>query len=544
MSRNRRFSSFAVFCAAYATGGLGSFLGAADISWNNPAGGSFLSAENWNPAVIPGPNDRAIFNLGATYVLSSGVGSLMTVSNDRMLIGNDNVRFVMGPASASYSLTGTGDSVIVGDLSGQVATLSIGQGTTNVMGGVLRSKDAVVGNLPGSSGAVTMAGTNFFGTNADWTVDGTLYFGRGGHGSFSAFVRSSLRATNLVLGAEPGASGQFAAGPGAFVSIDVTQDVFVGGSVAGPGGTGGFSITGGGTVVDATFGGTFHVYENGVAKFDGARATTFNHLDVAGGKVEMVGMGSPRVNGDISVSNGGSLILALDTASTPDNLTIAGGKVTAATGLISYSGAGAIGAPAAGIAGQSPSIYNGTASFAGPLYLGGNASGPGGPGEYVGNVTASSVRLWPQGNFLGGYSITAPGGVINGGSIGSASLTSTGDVTTINGNYTQNNDGHLFIRLGTAAADQSDRLAITGSAALDGVLDLLLINPPSTDSFTILTAPGGVSGQWDNAIGTIAVDGFTYEVRYLPTSVQLALIPEPSVAAIATALIVSRYRRR
>jgi hypothetical protein len=151
--------------------------------------------------------------------------------------------------------------------------------------------------------------------------------------------------------------------------------------------------------------------------------------------------------------------------------------------------------------------------------------------------------LWREGEFFGGYSITAPGGVYNNGAIGGNTLSTDGDVTTIVGDYTQENDGHLFIRIGAGPTGAgSDRLAVTGEANLDGMIDLLLINPPTATSFTILTAPAGVTGRWDNANTSVLVDGHRYMVNYLPTSVQLSLVPEPAAIAIAAAFFFRRRR--
>ena len=44
------------------------------IQWNNPAGGSFETAANWDPQMVPGTNDTALFGLANPYLIDVGTG--------------------------------------------------------------------------------------------------------------------------------------------------------------------------------------------------------------------------------------------------------------------------------------------------------------------------------------------------------------------------------------------------------------------------------------------------------------------------------------
>jgi hypothetical protein len=93
---------------------------------------------------------------------------------------------------------------------------------------------------------------------------------------------------------------------------------------------------------------------------------------------------------------------------------------------------------------------------------------------------------------------------------------------TINGNYVQGPAGALAIELGgLLPGSQHDQLAITGSATLDGALNVSLINgfvPADNNTFKIMQS-GSVSGTF--ATVNIPVTSPTLLTDYLATSVNL-----------------------
>jgi hypothetical protein len=93
-------------------------------------------------------------------------------------------------------------------------------------------------------------------------------------------------------------------------------------------------------------------------------------------------------------------------------------------------------------------------------------------------------------------------------------------VLTIVGNYTQAADGVLNIELGgLTPATEFDQLKVSGSATLDGTLDVSTINgfiPGSGDSFQVLTYVSR-TGEF----GTVNGNGQNYMVNNNPTNVTL-----------------------
>ncbi|MEA2709206.1 MAG: hypothetical protein QOF78_1807 [Phycisphaerales bacterium] len=125
-------------------------------------------------------------------------------------------------------------------------------------------------------------------------------------------------------------------------------------------------------------------------------------------------------------------------------------------------------------------------------------------------------------------------------------------ILSFTGAYSQASDGDLAIEIGgTTAGSQYDRLAVSGSASLDGLLHASLINgfvPSPADSFTILTASSR-SGVFSNAPTTVAAGDGLFDVSYTPTSVVLGNfhpVPEPGGLALlslcGTALLTRRRR--
>ena len=107
----------------------------------------------------------------------------------------------------------------------------------------------------------------------------------------------------------------------------------------------------------------------------------------------------------------------------------------------------------------------------------------------------------------GGGSVLGLGGTITGdGAIGgdlanSAATVAPGNspgTLTITGDFSQGALGTLAIELAGTASGEFDVLEVLGSAALGGSLDITeLYTPGGADSWTILTAAGGITGSFD-----------------------------------------------
>jgi hypothetical protein len=119
--------------------------------------------------------------------------------------------------------------------------------------------------------------------------------------------------------------------------------------------------------------------------------------------------------------------------------------------------------------------------------------------------------------------------------------------------FTNDDDGTWHVRLGGyALGDEHDHLLVTdGAASLDGLLEVLLTDdgdglflPQLGDEFSILTAFGGVTGQFDN--NPVSLAGgmqFHWSVIYNPFDVRLRLdevvVPEPKTLLLAVVISIA-----
>ncbi len=118
---------------------------------------------------------------------------------------------------------------------------------------------------------------------------------------------------------------------------------------------------------------------------------------------------------------------------------------------------------------------------------------------------------------------TLDGNLNNGGEV---SPGSSPGLITVNGDYIQTEDGVLTMELaGTTAGSEYDQLSISGSATLDGTLDVTLINdfePSSGDSFSIMTY-GSHSGTFETVNLGDLPSGLKWVVDYDATAVTLTV---------------------
>jgi hypothetical protein len=141
------------------------------------------------------------------------------------------------------------------------------------------------------------------------------------------------------------------------------------------------------------------------------------------------------------------------------------------------------------------------------------------------NAPGGTVRTRPAGESpLGGTIITPTlinqGALIPGGENTPLDLTLTGTLDS-------ESQGRIEIDIGgPIAADQYDRLVISGAAQLDGTLALHLINgfvPALGDEFTILTA-SSLSGRFTSLDTSDLPSDIRFRIRYTPTEVILTRV--------------------
>jgi hypothetical protein len=82
--------------------------------------------------------------------------------------------------------------------------------------------------------------------------------------------------------------------------------------------------------------------------------------------------------------------------------------------------------------------------------------------------------------------------------------------------------------------NQFDRLLATSTAQLDGALTIDIdgaFMPALGNTFTIISAPGGVLGHFTHADVSGMPPGLTFHINYLATAVQLQVVNTPFFSA-------------
>lgn len=114
---------------------------AAALNWNNAAGGSAATSTNWNPTQVPTAADDLTFNLANTYAVSWNA----SVASSRTHVYRQGV--VTNTFGSAHT---TSNSITIGSLSGDVATMTLTTGTWNSGGPI------TVGNAVGSTGTLNV----------------------------------------------------------------------------------------------------------------------------------------------------------------------------------------------------------------------------------------------------------------------------------------------------------------------------------------------------------------------------------------------------
>jgi len=256
------------------------------------------------------------------------------------------------------------------------------------------------------------------------------------------------------------------------------------------------------------------------------------YFDILGGTVEV---------------DSGTLMLGRSFASTGGTFMVAAGAVLDLnsggifgqySGTYNGTGAGTLRMTAGQIAIVSPGA---TFNFQGDLFQwsGGNINlnavlDNKGTITIAGNVGINGSGFVNHGTIKGNGSIA--GSITNNGII-SPGL-SPGKLT-LNGNYTQASTGILNLEIGgSTPVTEYDQFAVSGSAALDGALNLTLINgyrPKVGDVFQIISF-GSFTGQF----ATINFTGFTASVTYAASGITIKVLTVPDIPLnIATRLKVN-----
>jgi autotransporter-associated beta strand protein len=186
------------------------------------------------------------------------------------------------------------------------------------------------------------------------------------------------------------------------------------------------------------------------------------------------------------------------------------------------------------------------------LTLGGQLTGAGGlvmngsgaltltaVNTYTGNTVVNQGSLFVDGSIASANTVVMPGGLLGGFGVIGGNLVNNGVVNpgdapgrlTVGGNFIQSPTGALLIRVGGLAAGQHDLLAVNGTAAVAGTLQLQSLNGfqlQSGQKFTFLTAGGGISGAFATVVDPFDTGTLTgLQLIYLPNSIAVEGVQIP-----------------
>jgi outer membrane autotransporter protein len=464
---------------AIALAGALSSSGAFAATWTNTTGDNLWNSNgNWLPGGVPVLGDDAVIDLG-------GAGAAK----------------VTQPGAVAAGL-------VVGDTaSGQLSVLN---------GASLTTDTGVIGAATGSSGSMSVSGTN-----AVWTDKGLTTIGSSGTGQLLLLGGGQFNSASVVLGDQSGAKGTVIVNGGS--QWTSTQDITVGST-----GSGTLNVLAGGVEAQNLFvaGAPDSI---GVAQINGATSLLIlNQNAVVGaagqGTLDINNGGAATVSGDVIVGQLAGSAGHLTASGLASKLTVNGDLTvgSAGKGTLDIQGQGtvhAVGAATVGSSGKSHSVANVTGGGAlltvdSSLLVGGSSGG----GELnisnaaqvavggsisIGNGApdaVGAVSVGGNGAKLGTGSLLTVGGdgigtlvISPGGRVDSLSAR-VGDLTSGVGTVTLNGgiwfaDGNLVVgNLGKAS------LNVTNGSKLDSTTSVIGAGPTSVGLATV----DGPGSTWTN----------------------------------------------
>ncbi len=429
---------------------------------------------------------------GNLIVGTNGSGALAVQNGAVLHAGAPSAVGTLRGSQGTAIVTGVGSSLFL-DERFWVGRSGDGTPTIEDGGRVVSEIGGTIGNLPGSSGAVTVTGE---GSRWDSGVFVTVGNAKGGDGTLTIQEGGVVTSDIVVLGVEPQPTSPGRNGTVATVLItgmgsamEVEDGLRIGDGVAGTsilsvqdggrvsagnviigtlaGGTGILNI-GAGSGEAASAPGRFETPT--LAFGDGTGTLNFNHTGTAH---EF----APAVSGFGDINHmAGTTVLTGDSSGFTGRTNVTGGDVR----------------------------VNGTLGGQAQVGSGGTISGI---GTLAGPVTVSG------------------GGVVSPGEGGTGTLTVAGDATF--------NDGSTFA-VDTAPDGASERLAVNGRTVISDMGTILQVTGagggfPLSSSFTVLTSDGGVDGQFASVHDNLPdVD---LEAIYQPDAVQLRYFQTPGATS-------------
>jgi hypothetical protein len=329
--------------------------------------------------------------------------------------------------------------------------------------------------------------------------------------------------------------GKLTVGSGDSVRLDNGQSLTIAGAT---------TIKNGGTIVLGSTGGTTELVIGGNVTLSGGGTLSMsnssgNALLSSSGGATLTNAAGHTIEGSGSLG-GGAMSLdnqgtVLANQSNPLSIDPGGHNIVTNSGTFQVNGGSTL-------------QVSGNFTTAGTVNIG-QANSPSGSllqmvGAHDYLQTGGLTNLATAGSTLAvaaGQAVQIQGGTLQGsgtieGNLVNAATVHPGDgpgILTVTGNYSQSAAGILDVQIGGADPGTGfAQLNIGGTAALDGMLELSLINgftPFTGETFVILTS-GGLSGRF---LDNIIQDGnVTFTVEYSPTGYPNDVVLNASVAAV------------
>lgn len=208
---------------------------------------------------------------------------------------------------------------------------------------------------------------------------------------------------------------------------------------------------------------------------------------------------------------------------------------------------------------------NNSTLFSGVIQDGGSLTkiGPGtltlsGVNTYTGATTVNAGKLVVNGSIMSAVTVNSGGTLGGSGTTGSVTVNSGGMVAPggsqtlhINGNYAQNAGGILKVEVVGTDPNASGRLDITGSATVNGTLEVRFVNgvlPVNGHVIKVLNVAGAFAGSFAQIIFPDLRAGFQFQAEFVNGTYQITALNDGVAATgflnISTRMPVGTARMR